>query len=152
MKIFQSALMLAAPDHLGPLVGFIGDELAEFGRHLASACSPRSASRVFIVGSARTALILLLSLSMISAGVFFGARGHSKVACSPDKFANGRQIRQRPERAAVVTASARSFPARICAIAEAWAKDDLHLSADQVRDRRAERDMGRGPNRLRPSS
>src|SRR5215472_6892697 len=34
---------------------------------------PRSASRALILGSARPALISLLSLSMISAGVFLGA-------------------------------------------------------------------------------
>ena len=39
----------------------------------ASAVPPRSASRALILGSARPALISLLSLSMISAGVFLGA-------------------------------------------------------------------------------
>src|SRR5215510_5152637 len=34
---------------------------------------PRSMIRAFILGSASSALISLLSLSMISAGVFFGA-------------------------------------------------------------------------------
>src|SRR5215510_11887951 len=34
---------------------------------------PRSASRAFIFGSVRAALISVLSLPMISAGVFFGA-------------------------------------------------------------------------------
>ena len=38
-----------------------------------SAVEPNSASRAFILGSARAALISLLSLSTISAGVFFGA-------------------------------------------------------------------------------
>src|SRR6266550_2756087 len=38
-----------------------------------STVAPRSASRAFIVGSARAALISLLSLSMVSAGVFRGA-------------------------------------------------------------------------------
>src|SRR5215467_589097 len=35
--------------------------------------APNSASRAFILGSARAALISLLSLSTMSAGVFFGA-------------------------------------------------------------------------------
>ena len=35
--------------------------------------APKSASRAFILGSARAALISLLSLSMISVGVFLGA-------------------------------------------------------------------------------
>src|SRR5262249_60425898 len=39
----------------------------------ASTVPPRSASRVFILGSARPALISLLSFSTISAGVAFGA-------------------------------------------------------------------------------
>src|SRR6516164_4654946 len=39
----------------------------------ASASPPRLASRVLYFGSARLALISLLSLSMISAGVAFGA-------------------------------------------------------------------------------
>src|SRR5215470_17539600 len=38
-----------------------------------SAVPPRSARRAFILGAARPALISLLSFSMISAGVFFGA-------------------------------------------------------------------------------
>src|SRR5262245_30754730 len=38
-----------------------------------STVPPRSASRAFNVGSARPALVSLLSLSMISSGVFFGA-------------------------------------------------------------------------------
>src|SRR5262249_3091930 len=37
------------------------------------AVAPNSASRAFILGSARAALISLLSLSTISTGVFFGA-------------------------------------------------------------------------------
>src|SRR5215471_3184693 len=39
----------------------------------ASTVPPRSASRAFIVGSARATLISLLSVSMILAGVFLGA-------------------------------------------------------------------------------
>src|SRR5262249_39702789 len=38
-----------------------------------SAVAPHSASRAFILGSVRPALISMLSLSTISAGVFFGA-------------------------------------------------------------------------------
>src|SRR2546427_2187012 len=38
-----------------------------------STVAPRSASRAFILGSERAALISLLSLSMVSAGVFRGA-------------------------------------------------------------------------------
>src|SRR6516164_6314260 len=52
--------------HFGRFFGFVGEELTE-------AVAPNSASRAFILGSARAALISLLSLSTISTGVFFGA-------------------------------------------------------------------------------
>jgi hypothetical protein len=60
-------------DHLAPLLGFLRDQLAEVGgrhrhRHAAQIGKPR-----FILGSARPALISLLSFSTISAGVAFGA-------------------------------------------------------------------------------
>ena len=66
-------LDVGRPDHLAPLLGFFRDELAEIGGRAASTVPPRSASRALILGSARTALISLLSLSTISAGVFLGA-------------------------------------------------------------------------------
>ena len=53
---------VAAADHLGPFLGFFGDEIAEVGGRTTSAVPPRSASRAFILGSARTALISVLSL------------------------------------------------------------------------------------------
>ena len=59
--------------HLGPFLGFVGDELPEVGGRTGSTVPPRSASRALILGSARPALISLLSFSTISAGVFLGA-------------------------------------------------------------------------------
>ena len=61
-------------DHLGPFLGFLGDELCESQRASPEKRRrPTSSSRAFILGSARAVLISLLSLSTISAGVFFGA-------------------------------------------------------------------------------
>src|SRR5262249_40490548 len=47
-----------------------------------SGVPPRSASRVVILGSARPALISLLSLSTISAGVVFGAQTPNQLLAS----------------------------------------------------------------------
>ena len=82
--------------HLGPLLGFVGDELAESAGEPASTVPPRSASRALILGSARPALISLLSLSMISVGVFFGAPTPIPVArlVARHEIANGRKVRQ----------------------------------------------------------
>src|SRR5262249_52635920 len=61
-----------------------------------SAMPPRSVSRAFILGSATPASISLLSLSMISTGVFLGA--DAKPAASlvaRYEFGDGRDVRQR---------------------------------------------------------
>jgi hypothetical protein len=59
--------------HLAPLLGFLGNELAEVGGRTASTVPAKEASRAVIVGSASPALISLLSLSTISVGVLLGA-------------------------------------------------------------------------------
>ena len=64
---------VGCPDHLAPLLGFIGDELAEFGgRHrqwnAAQVCQPLLDLRI-----GEAAVISLLSLPTISAGVSLGA-------------------------------------------------------------------------------
>src|SRR5215831_12893302 len=59
--------------HLAPLFGLLGDELPKSAGEPGSAVAPHSASRAFILGSARAALISVLSLSTISAGVVRGA-------------------------------------------------------------------------------
>src|SRR6516162_10831216 len=72
----------------------------------ASTVPPRSASRAFIVGSARAALISLLSVSMILAGVFLGApRPPHALASKPRRNSPtvGRSGRL-SQRVAVVTA------------------------------------------------
>jgi hypothetical protein len=59
-------------DHLGPLFGLGGDEFAEIGRREGklSATFVGKPRLYFILRSARAALISLLSLSTISAGVY----------------------------------------------------------------------------------
>src|SRR5262249_10330897 len=69
----QSGLMLAA---LITLLHFSVSSAISFPNSAgesASTAPPRSARRALILGSARRALISLLSLLMISAGVFLGA-------------------------------------------------------------------------------
>src|SRR5262249_40473657 len=74
---------------------------------------PSSVSLVFTLGSARPALISLLSLSMISAGGFFGAPTPYQVLASEPATTSptpGRSGHASP-RVAVVTASGRNCPA-----------------------------------------
>src|SRR5215468_430069 len=79
---------------------------------LGSAVAPKSANRAFILGSARAALISLLSLSTISAGVLFGAPTPvQKLDSYPGtNSATVGMSGNTGERVAVVTASARSLP------------------------------------------
>src|SRR5215472_12127028 len=68
----QSALM---PTDLITLAHFSVSSamsLPKSAGETTSGVTPKTASRAFILGSARPALISLLSLSMISAGVFLG--------------------------------------------------------------------------------
>src|SRR5215471_19208570 len=76
------------------------------------AVAPNSANRAFILGSARAALISLLSLSTISAGVLFGAPTPvQKLDSYPGtNSATVGMSGNTGERVAVVTASARSLP------------------------------------------
>src|SRR5262245_17095271 len=84
----------------------------------ASTVAPSSAIRALILGSARPALISLLSLSTISAGVPLGApTAFQALASKPGRnsltvgiFGNV------SDRLAVDTASGRSLPARMCSI------------------------------------
>src|SRR5262249_3063208 len=69
----QSALMLRARMTSPHFSVSSAMSLLKSAGESASTSPPRSASRAFILGSARPALISLLSLSMISAGVAFGA-------------------------------------------------------------------------------
>src|SRR5215472_15806453 len=69
----QSALMLAARITLPHFSVSSAMSLPKSAGELGSTVPPRSARRAFILGSARPALISLLSLSTISADVFAGA-------------------------------------------------------------------------------
>src|SRR5262249_6632794 len=69
----QSALMLDARVTLPHLPVSSAINLPKSPGESASTVPPRSARLTFMLGSARAALISLLSLSTISVGVFFGA-------------------------------------------------------------------------------
>src|SRR5207253_4692223 len=78
----------------------------------------RSVNRALILGSASAALISLLSLSMISAGVFLGATTPYQLLASypgtkSDMVGTSGNA---SERVAVVTANERSLPALMCPI------------------------------------
>src|SRR5215510_951335 len=69
----QSTLMLRARITLPHLSVSSAINLPKSPGESASTVPPRSARRTFMLGSARAALISLLSLSTISVGVFLGA-------------------------------------------------------------------------------
>src|SRR5262249_34538939 len=85
-----------------------------------STAAPCSANRALIVGSARPALISLLSLSTLSVGVFLGAPtpNHTDASGRGTKSLIVGISGHRSERVDVVTAKGRSLPARMCAIDE----------------------------------
>src|SRR5882672_5088491 len=67
-------------DYLCPLLGLVGDELAEVGGRAGKHSAPRSASRDLTLGSTRAALISLLSRSTISvpnSAIFYGKQDFS---------------------------------------------------------------------------
>ena len=67
-------LDVGRPDHLAPLLGVVGDELAEVGGRAREAlCRPGRQAAPSSWDRRGAALISLLSLSTISAGVFLGA-------------------------------------------------------------------------------
>src|SRR6516162_3450552 len=71
--LVHSGLMLAARITLPHFSVSSAMNLPKSAGEPASIVPPKSASRAFILGSARPALISLLSLSTISTGVFLGA-------------------------------------------------------------------------------
>ena len=74
MEYPKQSLRLDASElhHLGPLLGFVYDELAVV-RGPGNGATPSSTSRALSLESVRLALISLLSLSTIAVGVFLGA-------------------------------------------------------------------------------
>jgi hypothetical protein len=103
-------LDISGPDHLAPLLGLIGNDLAEVGGRTRNHCAAQvSKARLDLrIGEAR--VDLPLSLSMLSAGVFFGApMPFTALASYPGtNSATVGVSGSASERAVVVTASARS--------------------------------------------
>ena len=60
-------------DHLAPLLGLVGDELAEIGGRAGEHRAGQFGKPCLYLRIGKAALISLLSLSTISAGVLFGA-------------------------------------------------------------------------------
>jgi hypothetical protein len=95
-RLGHSGLNARELDHLDPLLGFYGDASPESVGEPASTAPPTSASRTFNLGSARLALTSLLSLSMISAGVFLDTPRPSHALDSiRHEIADGRHVGQR---------------------------------------------------------
>src|ERR1700730_3108465 len=69
----QSGLVLAARITLPHFSFSSAMNLPKSAGEVANTVWPKSANRAFIEGSTRAALISLLSFSMMSGGVFFGA-------------------------------------------------------------------------------
>jgi hypothetical protein len=108
----QSALMLAVRITLAHFSISSAINLPKSVGEPVSTVPPRSAIRAFIVGSARAALISLLSVSMILAGVFLGAPTPDQALASypgRNSLTVGRSGSP-SQRVAVVTANGRSLP------------------------------------------
>src|SRR6267154_5423186 len=116
----QSALMLAARITFPHFCVSSAISLPKSAAEPDSTMPPRSASRAFILGSARAALISLLSLAMISKGVFLGAPTPYHVLASypGSTSATVGKSGSASERVAVVTASARNLPDLTYSIAD----------------------------------
>src|SRR5262249_18116396 len=109
----QSALMLAARTTLPHFSVSSAMNFSNAAVEVGNTMLPRSANRAFMTGLASAALISLLSVPMISAGVFFGApTPHQVIASNPGtKSAKVGRSGSVSERPALVTARARIVPA-----------------------------------------
>src|SRR6516225_9570126 len=110
-----------APENLITLAHFSVSSAMRFPYSLgdsASTSPPSSAKRALIAGSARAALISRLSVSMISAGVFFGAPipAHALVSKPGTKSPSVGTSGSPCQRVVAVTAKGRSLPALICSM------------------------------------
>jgi hypothetical protein len=87
-------LDVGRPDHLGPLLGIVGDESTKVGRGTHKRYAPKSASQAFNVGLASPALISLLSFYLD--GRVLGNDKAKKLArlITRHKFGYGRDVRQ----------------------------------------------------------
>src|SRR5262249_60257489 len=113
-----SSLMLAARITLPHFSVSSPMNLPNSFGEVGNAVAPSSAIRALILGSPSAALISVLSLWMISAGVSFGApRPPQALASYPGKkSATVGIFGSASERVAVATASARSLPALMCSM------------------------------------
>src|SRR5262245_27531266 len=113
-----SSLMLAARITLPHFSVSSPMNLPNSFDEVGNAVAPSSAIRALILGSPSAALISVLSLSMISGGVSFGApRPPQALASYPGKkSATVGIFGSASERVAVATASARSLPALMCSM------------------------------------
>src|SRR5215472_3451524 len=103
-------LDVGRPDHLAPFLGFVGDELSKVG---GRARQPTSARRALILGSVRPALISLLSMLTIAAGVRrtrppHRAQSHGRGLCGGSKPV----VHRKGHRAASFNTSGFRFSAR----------------------------------------
>src|SRR5260221_4651158 len=94
----------------------------------ASTSPPSSATRALIVGSARAALISRLSVSMISAGVPFGAPipAHALVSKPGTKSPSGGTSGSASMRVVAVTPQRRRLPALLCLLGEGMLLDTTY--------------------------
>src|SRR5262245_27907111 len=103
-------------DHLGPLLGFVGNELAEVGRRACERVATRLSHPCFDLRIGERGVGLLVELVDD-----FSGRARRRAEPEPDarfiarhELAHRRNVRQRLRAGAVVTASARSLPALTC--------------------------------------
>ena len=136
----QSAL---APENLTTLPHFSVSSaisLPKSAGEPASTVPPRSASRAFMLRSARPALISLLSLSTISTDVFFGAPIPTQLArlVARHELGHGRDAGQRvrARRGGYCERAQRASP-DIPYRRDSGGEHDLHLPAEQIGERRS---------------
>src|SRR5262249_24004317 len=112
----QSALMPANFTTLAHFSVSLARRRPKLAGGPGSIVPPMSASRAFALGSARIALISMLSRPMTSGGVFLGAMMPKNALASypGTNWSTVGMSGSASERAVVVTASARSLPARMC--------------------------------------
>src|SRR6516225_3268554 len=122
IRAFPASVRLDAcePHHLGPLLGFLGDQLAEVSGRTRKYRAAEVSEPRFHVGIGEAGVDLLVYFLD-----YLGRRGLRGTEPKPlahlvarHEFGHGRNIRQHIQRVAAVTASARSMPALIYPIDE----------------------------------
>src|SRR5262245_15393234 len=102
--------------HFGPLLGFAGEETAEVGGWAGQHRSTHVGQPRLRLGVGEDCIISMLSRPMTSGGVFLGAMMPKNALASypGTNWSTVGMSGSASERAVVVTASARSLPARMC--------------------------------------